>query len=76
MAHYGEGIFVFDLSKLATGVAPQALVPTGHLAAGEGGSWDVVIRDGVVFTSEIGEGLRVLGHGCLTPGDAAASSTG
>lgn len=76
MAHYGEGIFAFDLSKVGGGMTPETLVPSAHLAAGEGGSWDVVIRDGVVYTSEIGEGLRVLGHGCLTPGDLAASSTG
>lgn len=78
VAHYGEGVFVFDLSKLGASAAgaPTMIAPSAHLAAGEGGSWDVVVRDGVAFTSEIGQGLRVVGHGCLTPGDLAASSTG
>ncbi|HUR68538.1 MAG TPA: hypothetical protein VM370_04770 [Candidatus Thermoplasmatota archaeon] len=75
VAHYGEGLFVFDLSKVG-GMLPQRIEPAAHQASGEGGTWDVVVRDGVLYTSEIGEGLRVLGDGCLTPGDGAMSSTG
>jgi hypothetical protein len=76
MAHYGEGLFAFDLSKVGASLTPERLAPVAHLAAGQGGSWDVVARDGVLYTSEIGEGLRVVGDGCLAPGDAAATSTG
>ena len=78
MAHYGEGVFVFDLAKVGGGATPTPapIQPVAHLAAGEGGSWDVVVRDGVLYTSEIGQGLRVLGDGCLAPGDAASSSNG
>lgn len=75
VAHYGEGVFVFDLSKVGAAV-PERLAPVAHLLAGDGGSWDVVVRDGVVFTSEIGQGLRVVADGCLVPGDIASSSTG
>ena len=94
VAHYKEGVFVFDLRAVGPGPVPTRLAPVAHLEAGSapgaaapnsptgafssafGGTWDVVVKDGLLYTSEISAGLRVTGYGCLWPGDEGASSTG
>lgn len=73
-AHYGQGVFVFDLRDFAAGDA-ATLAPTAHFQPEEGGLiWDVVVRNGVVFVSDIPQGLHVLGYGCFEAGTEALTS--
>lgn len=90
VAHYDEGTYVLDLADVVDGPLPSRLVPIARLAtrddgtsttapepaSGFGGTWDVVIVRGLLYTSEISEGLRISGFGCLAAGDEALSSTG
>lgn len=82
MAHYDEGFFVFDIDSLLdqTGVLePIAQYQPPHP---DGEHWDVVLDDGVVYTSDFqgfGDddgGLYAVQFGCITVGDPAQSSTG
>ncbi|HWG92177.1 MAG TPA: hypothetical protein VNZ52_15105 [Candidatus Thermoplasmatota archaeon] len=91
VAHFADGLFVFDLTQAGNGPAPTRLSPVAHLAP-EGdppldafrysmfaqyfGPRDVVIRDGILWVSETTMGLRTVGFGCLTPGDVAQRSSG
>lgn len=81
VAHYDEGFFVFDLGLLnRTGV----LEPVARYdpVQPDGYHWDVVVDDGVVYTSDFqgfGEddgGLYAVQFGCIDVGDPAQSSTG
>lgn len=76
-AHYGQGIYAFDLTKVGTTpyAQMQQLKPAAHYAVGDGSAWDVVLKDGVVWVSD-SKVLHAVGYGCLTPGDATATSTG
>lgn len=89
VAHYDEGTYVLDLAEAGAGPFPTRLAPIARLAAIEGtasapsapqdafrGTWDVVVHNGLLLTSEIAHGLRVTGFGCLEAGEAALSSTG
>ena len=40
------------------------------------GTLEVVVRDGILWTTEVDAGVRSLAFGCLEPGDARATSTG
>lgn len=86
MAHYTEGVFVFDMSAWDTG-APLAgslsIAPVAHYAPpdraapdtlGFGNVWDVVVHRGLLYVNDGLRGTAVVGYGCLTPGDEAASS--
>jgi len=87
VAHYTEGLFVFDLTKVPSIPLTGAyrLAPMAHLA-GPGATatslirfdnvWDVVIADGIVYTSDTDLGVTAVGFGCLTPGDPLLTSTG
>lgn len=76
LAHYEHGLFSFDLASYA--VDPTVHIqPAGHWQVDGGGLiWDVNVRDGVLFLSDISQGLHVVGYGCLTPGVAAHTSDG
>jgi hypothetical protein len=76
VAHYGEGLFVFDLGAFVD--APGAgLRPVGHYQPATGGLlWDVVLRDGLILLTNISQGLEVVGYGCLEVGNEALTSTG
>jgi hypothetical protein len=77
-AHYGQGVFAFDLTTVTTMPLGQVqqLRPVAHYAVGEGDSvWDIVVKDGLLYVGNNVD-LRVVGYGCLVPGDAALTSTG
>lgn len=85
VAHYDEGVYAFDLAGLA-GPVPARLEPVAHLTgtanggtgpgASFAGTWDVVVHRGLLFTSEIADGVRVAAFGCLAAGDPTVASTG
>ncbi|HWG91092.1 MAG TPA: hypothetical protein VNZ52_09630 [Candidatus Thermoplasmatota archaeon] len=87
VAHYQQGLYVFNLSDLPQGPVPMRHGPMGHLPAADDGSqgsgpgsafsgtWDVVVSKGLVYTSDIDKGLRVTAFGCLLPGDPQGTST-
>ena len=88
MAHYTNGVYVFDLKKL--GGAPlldtPTLAPAAHFAAAnrmDGGAagfanvFDVVEMNGVMYVSDFTDAqhaVTAVGYGCLTPGDARETS--
>jgi hypothetical protein len=76
MGHYEHGLFVFDLAAFVAD--PSAGLPEiGHYQPPPGGLvWDVVLWDGVLFISDIPQGLHVLGYGCFEPGDVRFTSRG
>jgi hypothetical protein len=87
LSYYSLGMYVFDLTKL-TGV-PGAdtvnLKPVAHWGnnpegatspAGFTGIWDTVLKDGVIYLSNIEGGLYVVGYGCNHMPDANLTSTG
>lgn len=89
MAHYGNGVFVFDLSKvgmlpLVSEVKPVAHYGGAHEIANPGDLgfqqfYDVVVKDGVVYAASYGgasKGIHVIGDGCLVAGDATQRSIG
>lgn len=90
LAHYNQGVFVFRLSDaLAGSLEPVArLASTGAerrvqgsplttvlgAALDFGGTWDVGLRDGLVYATD--GALRIAAFGCLEPGDDAMTSVG
>lgn len=88
ISYYGHGMYAFDLVALTAGpsvplagtatIAPKAhwAVPGETIDQGFSGYWDTLVQDGIVYVSHIEGGLLVLGYGCNTPGDAAATSDG
>lgn len=54
---------------------PQAQVPVNRQRAYVG-TFEVTLRDGVLWTIEVGAGIRSFAFGCLAPGDVTATSTG
>lgn len=86
VAHYARGFYVFNLTGLPAlpylGFAQ--LEPMAHWTRntdvnqgplGFNGVWEVVVKDGVLYASDVNQ-LRVFGFGCITPGDPAATSFG
>jgi hypothetical protein len=81
LAHYTEGMYVFNLSAVIDGppiLGTAALQPAAHYAVtapGNGGAlgfanaWDVVLVDGVVYLSQLDGTLTSIGYGCIAPGD-------
>lgn len=85
MAHYAQGVFVFDLAQV--GAEPLAgasmMSPIAHYAppeAGESGAlvfsnvWDVIVHRGLLYVNDMSRGTAVVGFGCLVPEDPAATS--
>ena len=80
IAHYGQGIYVFDLAKIAEEATPltTSIEPVA-LYAPEGDSfWDIVVKDGLMYGGKFsaGAGLDVFGFGCVSPGAKSFTSTG
>jgi hypothetical protein len=86
VAHYQRGFYVFNLTDVPTlpmtGFAQ--LAPMAHWTrntdgtqgpVGFNGVWEVVVKDGVLYVSDVDQ-FRVFGFGCITPGDAAQTSFG
>ncbi|MBI2077251.1 MAG: hypothetical protein HYT80_02605 [Euryarchaeota archaeon] len=84
LGHYANGFYVFDLTKVVLPVAGSAdLKPMAHYAAGTptitslfSQVWSVDIVNGVLYTSDMGKGVAVVGFGCNVPGDAKLTSNG
>jgi hypothetical protein len=53
----------------------QAQVPVNRQRAYVG-TYEVTVRDGVLWTIEVGTGVRSFAFGCMQPGDSLATSTG
>lgn len=86
LAHYQNGLFVFDLSALPTTGAVE-LEPIAHYMGShearlgtEIGFWDILLQDGVVYAGvhagDFEVGLHVIGFGCIRAGDVAQRSRG
>lgn len=77
LAHYAQGIYVFDLGELPA-TPSQAIVnfpPVAHWAGREGASfWDIVMKDGVLYGSDMRNGVDVFAYGCIVPGEPTFSS--
>ena len=77
LAHYAQGIYVFDLSELPA-TPSQAVVnfpPVAHWAGREGASfWDIVMKDGLLYASDMRNGVDVFAYGCIVPGEATFTS--
>lgn len=92
MAHYEQGVYVFDLDELEptdlprnleAPPQPQILEPDArYVPPGDGSHFDVVLEDGVIYTSDwrgfnsIDGGLVSLQYGCIDVGDPAQTSIG
>ena len=63
-----EPIAHFEPPRPTGMLGPDFGVQDGH------NIWDVVVHRGILYASDIDAGTYVLGFGCLTPGDEAASS--
>ena len=85
MAHYTQGVFVFDMSGWdatplagSLSIAPVARYappePEAPDTLGFGNVWDVVVHRGLLYVNDGLRGTAVVGYGCLTPGDEAATS--
>ena len=75
MAHYEHGLFVFDLAGFVAN--PGTLREIAHYQPPPGGLiWDILVWNGVLFLSDIPQGLHVLGYGCFEPGDERLTSRG
>ncbi|HVM44547.1 MAG TPA: hypothetical protein VM582_01330 [Candidatus Thermoplasmatota archaeon] len=85
VAHYTEGVLVFDLSTIgrlpllsSLGIAPIARYAPPERetpdSLGFGNVWDVVVHRGLLYVNDMSRGTAVVGYGCLLPGDEAATS--
>ncbi|MGH2729181.1 MAG: LVIVD repeat-containing protein, partial [Actinomycetota bacterium] len=65
VAHYGNGIFVFDLKKIAEQDTPitSEIEPVARYHPESTSFWDVVLEDGLVYTGKFssGGGFDVVG---------------
>lgn len=71
-AHYGQGLFGFDLNSYVENPTPE--LPIIFHYQPQGSLWDVVVHKGVAMVS--GPGIHVVGYGCFTPGDETLTSDG
>ncbi|HEX2022476.1 MAG TPA: hypothetical protein VHH36_07170, partial [Candidatus Thermoplasmatota archaeon] len=87
MAHYTEGLYVFNLTKVVHG-PPLAgtldLRPSAHWAVEEpepptelgfANVWEALVIDGVIHVGDITHGLTAIGYGCMPAGDPAFTAT-
>lgn len=87
LAHYTEGVYVFNISGIERGppvAGTVAMKPVAHFAVetkDDGGPlgfanvWDVAVSKGIVYVNDIGRGMAAVAFGCLAPGDEAATVT-
>lgn len=87
MGHYTEGFFVFNLTEVIAGppvVGTLSLAPMAHWAVEEPAEpdvlgfanvWDVSVRRGVVYASDLTGKVTSVAFSCLPLGDEAASAT-
>ncbi len=90
-AHYGFGLFVFDLSSLPTSTLEAFnLQPVAHygvpleapvgFGATSRGFWDIVVDEGVIYAGSYGgvdgQGVHAIGYGCMPAGDPRFTSKG
>lgn len=59
----------------AEGNTEGARVPIGPVQSYEG-TLEVVLQDGILWTTEVRAGIRSFAFGCVAPGDPAMTSTG
>lgn len=85
VAHYANGIYVFDLTKVTAPVTgATALQPIAHYGPGAplgaptlfSQFYDVALKDGIVYGSSMVDGIHVVGFGCAKVGDPALTSDG
>ncbi|MBI2077939.1 MAG: hypothetical protein HYT80_06150 [Euryarchaeota archaeon] len=87
VAHYGNGVYVFDLNKLGTTPIASEVKPVAHYggastsqdALGFKEFYDVVVKDGVVYAASYSaptSGVHVVGDSCLVPGDEKLTTFG
>ncbi|HEV8361220.1 MAG TPA: hypothetical protein VGR28_12280 [Candidatus Thermoplasmatota archaeon] len=82
VAHYREGMYAFNLSAVAPLPTPAGIAPIAHFAVGPdpqlglnfGDVWDVVVKDGLIYLSEIDFGVHVVGFGCMQPAPGLSST--
>jgi hypothetical protein len=87
VAHYGNGVYVFDLNKIGTTPLVSEVKPVAHYGGAATGQnplgftqfYDVVVKDGVVYAASYSAptaGIHIVGDGCLAPGDEDLTSIG
>lgn len=80
VAHYGSGIFIFDLKPLAKAAEPVTsdIEPVAQYRPQSSSFWDVVLKDGLVYGGRFGAGggFDVFAFGCIPAGHRAYTSTG
>ncbi|MHB1261211.1 MAG: LVIVD repeat-containing protein [Thermoplasmatota archaeon] len=84
LSYYNYGMFIIDLNALSglPVVGTAELTPVGHWGNfGEAGTgpaniWDTLVKDGVIYLSDIEGGLFVVGYGCHAVPDPTLTSTG
>jgi len=85
LAHYANGLYVFDLTQLPDIPAAGQLdfAPSAHYSTGAESPislfshfWDLVLWNGLLYGSSMEDGVHVIGYGCNTPGDSTLTSTG
>lgn len=87
MAHYTEGVYVFNITSVMQGppvVGTLAMEPVARYAVSEpkpGGTlgfaniWDVVLYEGILYVNDMTQGFSSAGFGCVVPGDEAVTAT-
>lgn len=84
VAHYKCGFWIFDLRTLPSLPIFTPLAPVAHFAVqvANGQHWDVVLRNGYVYTSDMrsqaasGGAFYAVTYAGITQGDPAQTSTG
>lgn len=88
LSYYTLGMYIFDLTQLSgiPVVGSAELTPVGHFGTNPEqapgpldftGIWDTLLKDGIIYLSDIEGGLVVVGYGCNGPfPNSALTSTG
>lgn len=90
LAHYSQGVYVFDLAsdikKAPDRPLGVELHPIAHLATPSGpqadaplwfnGVWEVLVDDGIIYVGDRVIGLFSVAFSCITPGDPTETSFG
>lgn len=80
VAHYGSGIFIFDLEPLVEAGQPvtSEISPVAQYRPDNSSLWDVVLKDGLIYGGRFnaGGGFDVVAFGCVPAGNRAYTSTG
>lgn len=82
VAHYRCGFWIFDLRTLPSLPILSLLSPVAHYApqVASGQHWDVVLRNGWIYTSDMrmqqGGAFYVVQYASIAQGDPAQTSTG